>query len=87
MRDVIEFEREFKEFDFNFFVELDKILGPFFEVTQMLCGSKYPSMGLVVSAISTIEDIMASISVKNSIVNRVKKTLLDEIEKKISELL
>lgn len=80
MRDVIEFEKEFKEFDFDFFVELNKILGPFFEVTQMLCGSKYPSMGLVVSAISTIEDIMALINVTNPIVNRVKNTLIDEIE-------
>ena len=72
MRKTIEFEEEFRDIDFDLLDNLRNVLVPFFIVTDILSGSKYPSMGLIVSAISTIEDMLASVVSTNQIVLDVK---------------
>ena len=54
-------------------------LSPFYEFTELLCGSKYISLGLIIAGITNIENIFQTFICQNESNKEVIKPILGEI--------
>ena len=68
------------KFDWKVLEELSEILTPLFEATEILSGSKYPTIGSVISTVKGIEDLLTVMKPKTEAVKMVKESLLENIE-------
>ena len=79
MRDALEHERAFAQFDFDALEELVQILSPFYELTELLSGSTYISLGLVMAGITNIENMLGKFTCVHEENKQVVQSFLDDI--------
>ena len=82
IRSAIEGEKQFLPFEFDEYEELSSILEPFVELTEMLSGSTYITLGLVLSGICNVEILLENIHCKYARNANVIKLLLADISER-----
>ncbi|CAG8474352.1 5280_t:CDS:2 [Ambispora gerdemannii] len=68
--------------EFSTCAELVNILDPFDDVTEMLSGSKYPTLGVVTPAIKELERRLSAYETENEIILEIKNTILENLNQR-----